>query len=213
MMKRSLIVGGAAAIVTVALGAGIVYAATSGSGDEAGPARPRSAHSTTTTTWEKATTTTTTTTTTTPAPAPAAGAPAPAAGTPPASTPATPAAPNPASASSDDDYDAVSDPPDPSYAYQPVPLPAGVSGTVTSCTWSPANGGELRASGTVTNAAGADDVWLISAVWLQHNKIQDEEIDYQTDVIDLDVGQTVAWDLTTSATSAPPTLSCAFEVE
>ncbi|HEY3725063.1 MAG TPA: hypothetical protein VGN59_17055 [Acidimicrobiia bacterium] len=208
MMKRSLIVGGAAAIVTVALGAGIVYAATSGSDDEAAPARARTHRATTTTTWEKATTSTTTTTTT-PATASGAGSATPGAGAPPASTPSTPAATSPASAVSDD----ASDPPDPSYAYQPVRLPAGVSGTVTSCTWSPGNGGELRASGTVTNTAGADDVWLISAVWLQHNQTQDEEIDYQTDVIDLAVGQSTTWNLTTSATSAPPTLSCAFEVE
>jgi hypothetical protein len=104
-------------------------------------------------------------------------------------------------------------PPDPKNAYQPVPLPTGISATIGSCTWSASNGGELLATGTITNTAGADDVWLITAVWLQRNQTQDEDIDLQSDVIDLAVGQSKPWHLSISASSAPPNLSCALEIE
>jgi hypothetical protein len=104
-------------------------------------------------------------------------------------------------------------PPDPKNAYQPVPLPTGISATIASCKWSSSNGGELEAAGTITNTAGEDDVWLITAVWLQHNQTQDEDIDLQSDVIDLSVGQSKPWHLSISASSAPPNLSCALEIE
>jgi hypothetical protein len=104
-------------------------------------------------------------------------------------------------------------PPDPKNAYQPVPLPPGISTTVARCAWSSSNGGELEAAGTITNAAGQDNVWLITAVWLQHNRIQDESIGLQSDVIDLAVGQSKPWHLSIGASRAPADLSCALEVQ
>ena len=92
-------------------------------------------------------------------------------------------------------------------------FPPGSPATITSCTWSASNGGELEAAGTITNTAGEDDVWLITAVWLQRNQTQDEDIDLQSDVIDLGVGQSKPWHLSISASSAPPDLSCALEIE
>jgi hypothetical protein len=104
-------------------------------------------------------------------------------------------------------------PPDPKDAYQPVPIPTGISATIASCKWSSSNGGELEAAGTITNTAGEDDVWLITAVWLQHNQTQDEDIELQSDVLDLSVGQSKPWHLSISASGAPPDLSCALEIE
>jgi hypothetical protein len=209
MMKRKLLLGGAIAVVTVALGAGIVYAATSGndSGGTAAGSSTTRPHSSTTTTWDTRPPASSTTTApgsaapgaaavgavTTPSPAGAAASPAVSPTTEPAIDPSTP--------------------PDPADAYQPVPLPAGLAATITRCAWSASNGGELIADGTLTNNAGEDDVWLISAVWLQHNQTQDEDFALQSNVINLAVGQSTTWHLTTSATSAPPTLSCALEVE
>ena len=104
-------------------------------------------------------------------------------------------------------------PPDPKDAYQPVPFPTGISGTITTCKWSASHGGELEATGTITNTAGQDEVWLVTAVWLQRNQTQDEDIALRSDVIDLAVGRSRPWHLSVSASSAPPGLSCALEIE
>lgn len=191
-MKRPVVLGAAAVVVAIALGVGLVVAngmgGDAGNGTASGVSTNRAGSSTTTTTrrsTEQSSTTTTTTTTPTPG------------------TSTSPArnAPDPR------------DPPDPGHAYAPKPLPAGVSATISTCRWVPDGGGELQAEGTITNTAGADDFWLISVYWLQRNQTQNEDVENQTDIMELAVGQTLPWHLKIAASSAPPDLSCAFEVE
>ncbi len=176
-MKRPVVIG-AVVVVVLVLGAGVVFAVTSGDGGKG--AAGSKAKSTTTSK--------------------------------PSGHSGSSGTTKPGSATTSSTVDSA-DPPDPSNAYQPVPLPVGVSATIASCKWASANGGELEASGTITNAAGADDVWLITAVWLQKNRDQNESIALQSDVINLKVGQSAPWHLSVSASSAPPNLSCALEIE
>lgn len=104
---------------------------------------------------------------------------------------------------------ATADPTDPPYV--PQPIPAGVTVTLTpgSCRWSPANGGQLEASGTITSAT--DDAWIITAYWLQNGRELDET---DSDFYDFDeaAGTTKTWQLTTTAPLPPADLACAVEV-
>jgi hypothetical protein len=198
MTKRPVLLGAMVALATIALGIGLVLAIAAARDSSQGSAGADVSHSTkktatTTKPGSAATTTTssavtTTTTTTTPTAAP---------GVTPATTPPT----------------SPPDPPNPADAYHPHPLPPGISAAISSCTWSAANGGELRANGTITNTAGSTDVWLVTVVWLTHNQTQDEEIDEQSDVYDAAIGQSTPWSLSISAPSPPANLSCALEVE
>ncbi|MGZ4735810.1 MAG: hypothetical protein ACXV8R_09405 [Acidimicrobiia bacterium] len=195
-MRRQWLLGAGVALVTVIVGVAIVLLATSGDGGSTNAAGSQAGDTTTTTKKSKDGSTTTTTTTTSPGGA---------------TTPSSAARTSPTTAKPGT-TDAT-DPPDPADAYQPIPMPAGVTGTITSCTWSPASGGMLDATGTVTNIAGDDDAWLVTAYWLKRNGNQNEEIDEDTDLLDIAVGQTITWHLSTAAAEAPPNLSCALEVE
>ena len=199
-MKRPLLLGTGVALATSAVGIVLVLVIAAVFGDTgekraAGTVAKRTGTSTKSLP-RRSTTTTTTTTTSSPT-----GSPAPATVTPPSTAPRPPV------------VDTTPGPPDPADAYHPVPLPSGLRATITTCSWGPANGGELVAGGTITNVAGTDESWIITAVWLQRNGNQEEDFDDTADLIDLAVGQTIPWHLTVSAPSAPPHLSCALEVE
>jgi hypothetical protein len=189
MLKRPIVLGAIVAVVAIAAGIALVLAADSdrGRGHPEGSAvaadGDRDPGGSTTTTSTRASSTTTTTaphTTTTSA------APTPQSTTPPATV-----------------VDPTDDP------YVPVPVPAGVSAHLNTCSWQPVNGGELQASGTITQGPGDDGVWFVTAVWLE-GRI---EIDDQDDVLDLDPGQTKPWSLSTSLPTPPSNLSCALEIE
>jgi hypothetical protein len=209
MMKRPFLLAGIVVLVIAALGAGLAYAADSSSDDadaRAASSTTKAHERTTTTTRRKSASSTSSTTrastTTTTTVAVGASAAVPTTTTIPAA-PAPPAVPEPE----------APDPPNPSDAYVAKQLPSGVTATISGCRWVPDNGGELQAEGTLTNTAGVDDVWLISAVWLQHNQTQDEAVESTDDLLDAAVGQSVPWRLTFATPSAPPNLSCAFEVQ
>jgi hypothetical protein len=101
---------------------------------------------------------------------------------------------------------ATSDPAAP--PYQGVPLPRGVNATIDTCTWSPAAGGELQASGAIASEPGNDDFWVIEVFWLQN----DRELDSQADLFEVPPGRTTAWRLTVEAPVPPADLRCALEV-
>jgi hypothetical protein len=105
------------------------------------------------------------------------------------------------------------DPPDPRDAYVPKALPPGITANISGCRWVPDRGGEVQAEGTITNTAGSDDFWLITAVWLRRNRTQDESSYEQNDVIEVPVGRTIPWRLAIAAPAAPHGLSCAFEAQ
>ena len=189
-MDRRLMLGAGAVAVAIAIAVGIAIAATSGGdGDsaDASDPEPRSSSSSST----RSSTTTSTTTTTVPV------APTTASATPPAPAPA----PGATGAT------------DPASAYEPAPLPAGVTTTISGCRWVPDSGGQLQAEGTITNVANVDDFFVIEVFWLQRNGNQNEDVASQTELIDLAVGQSLPWRLTQGADGAPPGLSCALEVE
>lgn len=190
MKDRPLVIGVAAAVITVAIGFGLVLAVTSGDDDASGSAGTDAPKS------EQSSTSTRRSTTTTSKPTGASS-----------TVPAT--APNAATTPPTD----PPDPPDPADRYTPVPLPPGISATIASCAWSPAGGGQLTASGTVTNFGADDDVWFVNVYWLVRNQTQDEDIDSQAELYDLAVGQSLPWNLSISAPTAPPNLSCALEVD
>jgi hypothetical protein len=104
----------------------------------------------------------------------------------------------------------TTDPEDPPYI--PQPLPAGVRATLDLCTWSPVNGGELQAAGTITWLGPEEDSWDVDVYWLQN----DRELDTDwTDVtIDMLPGQTSPWRVTINGHPDPPAdpFRCAIEV-
>jgi hypothetical protein len=193
MMHRPWLLGTAVAAVTIIIGVGLVLWAASG--DDRSGATDMTASAGGSSSVKSTTTTSTTSTTTTTTPPPQA---------------TTPTVPEDVVVGEDEE---ALDPPDPADAYQPIPLPGGVSATIDTCGWSPANGGQLEASGNLSNIAGEDDIWLLTVYWLQRNGNQDEEIDEQTELYDLEIGLSTPWQLTIGAPVAPPNVSCAIEVE
>jgi hypothetical protein len=190
------------AVATAAVGVTVVLVVASAvDGDDASAARTTqgttaagaAGRRTTTTTSRPATTSTT---------APAATLPATG-----ATTPTAPAAPDPA--------DDAPDPPNPADAFQPGTVAPGISVSVSSCTWSPAAGGTLRATGTMTYTGTEDTFWQLTVHWLKNNQGQTEEIDFQDEVYDLVNGQTVSWELTTTTDqpTPPSELSCSYEAQ
>lgn len=203
MKNRPLLIGVAAAVITIAIGVGLVLAVTSGDDNAsgtAGPDAPRSQKSSTTSTSNgksggKSSSTSTTATTSKRA------------GTS-TTAPTTTSTTTPLSTAPD------SPDVDPNDAYQGILMPPGMSGAISACTWSPTNGGQLRASGTLTNIGNEDDYWLVSPVWLIQNGPQQEDIASETVLInEIPAGVTKPWNLTSIYPSPPPSLSCALEVE
>jgi hypothetical protein len=205
--KDSWLLSAAVALATILIGMVLVLVLAPSDDSNNADAAPK--HATKRSSGQKTSTTTSTTTTTTTL------APAASTTTLPVTGPSVSAA-TPGAAPTDPqlvpEFDQT-DPPDPVDAYEPEALPPGVSSTVTSCTWSPTNGGQLQASGVLTNAAGEDDDWLLSAVWLWRNVNQNEDIDEQNTIIHAEVGQSVPWQLTIGAPTQPPNLSCALEID
>lgn len=210
MTKRPWLLSAAVALVTIALGVVAVLVLAPGDDTKDAAASPNhraEKQSGKQTGASDVTTTTTgsaldpTTTTTQPA---AAGAPAGTAATPgDAGADQSPVVPQ---------FDQT-DPPDPADAYELQVVPPGVSSTITSCIWSPANGGQLQASGALTNSANEDEGWLFSAVWLWRNVNQNEDFAQQNTNLHAAVGETAPWNLTTGAPTQPPNLSCALEID
>jgi hypothetical protein len=93
----------------------------------------------------------------------------------------------------------------------PVTPPDGVEAASdpAACTWDDADGGTLRASGTVTNTASDDDTWLVTVDWVDDSGFVDSESDY----FHAPTGQSVPWSLTVTG-SDPPTgaLRCGVEI-
>lgn len=100
---------------------------------------------------------------------------------------------------------ATADPAAPPYAAQP--LPAGVSGTLASCSWQPAGGGRYEASGTLTNGPSTTHGWIVTMHWLQNGR----EVGQQSGVVEIGAGQSAPWSLAMSAPVAPADpFSCAL---
>jgi hypothetical protein len=204
-MNRAWVAGIATAVATAVIGVTIVFLAAGGDDQAQGAAShtSQSTSRTPSTATRRSTTTTTASTTTTTAPTaklPATG---------PSVTP-TPAVDETATVPEPPD---PPDPPDPADRYQPVALPSGATGQVSSCGWSAANGGQLVATGTVTNLEQEDEAWIVNVSWLVTNQGQQEELDYQFQLFDLGPSQTVPWTLTTPSRIAPPNVSCALSIE
>jgi hypothetical protein len=191
---QPLILGVAAAVITIGIGVGTVLAVTSGDDNANGTSAPTTSHPRRSRSSSTSSSTRTSTTTKPGSTSKAAGSRT--------ATPTTPAptAPEPP------------DPPDPVDQYHPLPLPPGVGATISSCGWSPANGGQLQATGTLSNLTPEDDFWDVDVFWLVHNQTQDEDIEDQNDIYDVAVGQTIPWNLSISYPLSPPNLSCALEV-
>jgi hypothetical protein len=188
---NAIVLGVAVAIAVIVIGAGIAIYVSADSGRGAGQAASISTDDDSTTT-TRATSTTTTlapTTTSTTGVLPNTG-----------ESTGTPSPPPTDRATSDPEDD----------PFVPVPLPLGVAGaTIDSCLWSPSNGGELQASGTITGTA-EDDLWGVEVYWLQN----DRELDSQYEIYDFaTAGQTVPWRLTVEAPLSPLDLRCAIIVD
>jgi hypothetical protein len=191
--NQPLIVGVAAAVTTIVIGIGGVLVVTSGDDNAGGTAGPDASSTRPSSSSSRSSTTTTS--------KPAGAA-----------TTAPTAAPNTPTTTTAEPPDPP-DPPDPADRYNPVPLPPGISGTITNCGWSPANGGQLEASGTATNVGAEEEAWFVNVYWLVNNQGQNEELDFQFEFYDLAIGQTVSWNLSTGSPESPPNLSCALEVD
>lgn len=195
--RRTLIVGGAIALASIAIGAGLVFAA--GKKDDAKPGgSDLSAAATLTSSTTVSSTTTTTapaTTSTTAASTPTTRAAVPvAASSPPAATPATPRA--------------TADAAQP--AYVAVPLPPGVTATLPAgaCRWQTIAGGMLQASGTITSTSAVAHRWNMTMHWLQNGR----SLAHQSGLVDLQPGESKAWSLTISQPSPPADLACSLVV-
>jgi hypothetical protein len=198
------VLGTLAAVATAAIGVTAVLLVADGlEGDDASAARTsglttaaedrRDRRATTTTTRARATTTTT-----------AAGGTLPVTGGPNVVLPPDP-----------EPEVELPDPPNPADAFQPGSVAPGISVSISSCTWSPAAGGTLRATGTMTYTGTEDSFWDLTVSWLVNNQGQTEELDWENDVYDLVNGQTVSWELTTTTDqpTPPQDLSCAYTVQ
>lgn len=193
--RRTLIVGGAIALASIAIGAGLVFAAGS-KGDSNGGKSDVSAAATLTSSSTRSSTTTrtappttssttsppSTSTSTTRAAVPAAV---------PATTPPTPRA--------------TADPAQP--VFQAVALPRGVTATLTagSCRW---QGGTLSASGTITSTSAVGHTWNMTMHWLQNGR----SLAHQSGLMDLHPGESKPWSLTLGQPNPPADLACSLVV-
>ncbi len=189
--RRTLIVGSAIALASIAIGAGLVFAAGSKNDSKQGQSHVSAAatqtsssavSSTTTSTAPSTTSTSPPTTSTTRAAVPAAA---------PAAAPATPRATASAAL-----------PP-----FQAVALPAGVSATITAgtCRW---QGGTLQASGSITSTSAAWHRWIMTMHWLQNGR----SLAQQSGLMDLQPGESKPWSLTISQPNPPLDLACSLVV-
>ncbi len=196
--RRTLIVGSAIALASIAIGAGLVFAAGSKGGPKLGKSElsaaatltsssSTSSSTTTTTTTAAPTSSTTTANTTATTRAASSGG---------SSTPVVAATPPTPRATAD-----AAQPP-----YQPVPLPAGVTATLTSCRWQ--LGGTLQAAGTITSTMATGHTWTMTMHWLQNSR----DLAQQSGLMDLQPGEAKPWSLTISQPNPPADLACSLVI-
>jgi hypothetical protein len=194
--RRTLLVGTAIVLASIAIGTALVFAAGSDGDSKASDSELSAAATLTSSSTVSSTTTTTappTTSTSSTAgvtPSTTRAATTGGAATP-VTTPATPrATANPAL------------PP-----FQAVPLPAGVTATLTagSCRWA---GGSLAASGTITSTSAVGRTWNMTMHWLQGGR----ELAGVSGLMDLQPGESKPWSLTISQPNPPADLACSLEV-
>jgi hypothetical protein len=85
-------------------------------------------------------------------------------------------------------------------------LPAGVTASIGACAWQTANGGQLLASGSVTNAPSTNKPWTLTMHFLQNRR----ELAQSSVVVPLGAGQSKPWTITTRMPSPPPDLICSL---
>jgi hypothetical protein len=85
-------------------------------------------------------------------------------------------------------------------------LPAGVTASIGTCAWQTANGGQLLASGSVTNAPSTNKPWTLTMHFLQNRR----ELAQSSVVVPLGAGQSKPWTITTRMPNPPPDLICSL---
>jgi hypothetical protein len=196
--RRTLLVGTAVALASIAIGAGLVFAAGSKGGSNGGGGSQLSAAVTLTSSTTVTSTTTTTAPTTTSSTVPTTS-------TTRAAVSASSGA-SPTAAASAALPRATADPALP--VFEPVPLPAGVTATLNpgSCRW--LVDGTLQASGTITSTSAQGRTWNMTMHWLQNSRSLAE----QSGLMDLQPGESKPWSLSTSQPNPPADLACSLVV-
>jgi hypothetical protein len=197
---NALLIGASVAIATIVIGTGIaIYLTTDAATDDGRASGLSTSDSTTTTRNPRASTSSSTASSAPSTTLPTTGGP----GTPgsrgggsPAPEPAPPPTPR-----------ATADPEDP--PYQPtLPPAAGATSSLEGCEWSPVNGGELQAWGTLTSYV-EDDSFTVEVIWLQN----DRELDsLESDFIDFELPGIRPWRLVVPAPLEPLDVRCAVEI-
>jgi hypothetical protein len=90
--------------------------------------------------------------------------------------------------------------------YTDQALPRGVTASIGTCAWQTANGGQLLASGTVTNAPTTNKPWTLTMHFLQNHR----ELAQSSVVVPLGAGQSKPWTITTRLPNPPPDLICSL---
>ncbi len=188
---RPVLIGVGIGLVVTALAGAIVFGTRSTDDSTAQPGPATNITRPTSTTRADATTTTTgvATSSTTVAPAVA-----------PATTPATAAR----AATPPPTPRATANPSLPLYVDQA--LPHGVTASIGACAWQTANGGQLVASGTVTNSPTTNKPWTLTMHWLQARR----ELAQASVVVPMGAGQSKPWSITTRMPNPPPDLICSL---
>jgi hypothetical protein len=191
---RPVLIGVGIGLAVTAIVAAVVFG--SGSSDEpaakakAGPAtaltRPADAR--------EGDGTATTTTTAAPTPSTTAAAAVPAT-TPTTAAPAVAPPPTPR---------ATANPALPLYAQQE--LPRGLTGRIGTCAWQTANGGQLLASGSVTNSPTTNKPWTLTMHFLQAGR----ELAQSSVVVPMGAGESKPWTIATRLPNPPPDLVCSL---
>jgi hypothetical protein len=194
--RRPVLIGVGIGLVATAVVAAIVFGSQSDDGPsadaKAGPAtaltRPadvNEADGTATTTTTVPATPSTTVAAATPATSPTTAAPAA-----PAAAPPTPRA--------------TANPALPLYTDQA--LPRGLTGSIGTCAWQGANGGQLLASGTITSSPTTNKSWTLTMHFLQARR----ELAQSSVAVPIGAGQTKPWTITTRMPNPPPDLVCSL---
>ena len=194
--RRTLIVGCAVALASIAIGVGLVFAAgtkggSGGGGTELSAAVTLTSSTTVTSTAPTTASRASTTSATVPSPSTTRAA---------VSSPAASPAPTPVLPR------ATADPGLP--VFQPVPLPAGVTATLSagSCRWMV--DGTLQASGTISSTSAQGRTWNLTMHWLQNSRSLAE----QSGLVDLQPGESKPWSLSISQPNPPADLACSLVV-
>jgi hypothetical protein len=90
--------------------------------------------------------------------------------------------------------------------YTDQELPRGLTGTIGACAWQTANGGQLLASGTITNSPTTNKPWTLTMHFLQARR----ELAQSSVVVPIGAGQSKPWTITTRMPNPPPDLVCSL---